>query len=82
MTGSVGRIGRAIPLIGLLVASMGTMGPPDPDQYLVEPYAIEELDALLRVRGGRWRALQRWRNWWERERRPANRHTCRRHLYT
>lgn len=32
-------------------------------------------------RGGRWRAVQRWRNWWARERTPAMRQTARRHLY-
>lgn len=29
-------------------------------------------------RGGRWRALARWRSWWDRERRPATRRTSRR----
>lgn len=70
--------------VAVLAAVLGNRvtPPAGADELLVfyDPWPMTQLDRRSMIRGGRWRALARWRNWWRREHRPADRRTSRRTL--
>lgn len=74
----IGRLGSLKAMTAILTAMSPFMSDMHHNYMMGTPWenpVVYYDPSEVPKRGGRWRACARWRMWWEREQRPANRYT-------